>query len=81
MASLTESFVENEPFWKPCLWKVEYIRPVQYNYNLTEIVIRLLSLVSETLGTAGGTGGDIPLETNPLTVNPLGSKTTQSYPS
>ena len=26
VASLTERFVENEPLWKPCLWKEEYIR-------------------------------------------------------
>ena len=31
MVSLTERFVENEPLWKPCLWKVEYI---QYEYAL-----------------------------------------------
>ena len=26
VASLTERFVKNEPLWKPCLRKVEYIR-------------------------------------------------------
>ena len=26
VASLTERFVENDPLWKQCLWKVEYIR-------------------------------------------------------
>ena len=25
LATLTQRFVENEPLWKPCLWKVEYI--------------------------------------------------------
>ena len=29
---MTERFVENEPLWQPCLWKVEYIRLDKYDY-------------------------------------------------
>ena len=32
VASLAERFVENEPLWKPCLWKVEYILYNTYDY-------------------------------------------------
>ena len=58
MASLTEEFVENEPLWNPCLWKVEYIRKntmdrlINYNKN-SFIFLSALSAYSQKLNKYG----------------------------